>query len=69
MILTNKEQIKEIFDEYLEQKDIIDKSIEYIKTFIEIDEETGTYSIPYTFDGYNLYKLLKKLEGKDNEDK
>lgn len=44
----------------------IDKSIEYIKTFIEIDEETGTYSMPYTFDAYNLYKLLKKLEGEDN---
>ena len=47
----------------------IDKSIEYIKTYIEIDEETGTYSMPYTFDAHNLYKILKMLEGEDNEDK
>lgn len=39
------------------------KAIEYIKTYIEIDEETGTYTMPYTFDAHNLYKLLKKLEG------
>ena len=57
-------------DEYLERKALqqrIDKAIEYIKTYLEIDEETGTYSMPYTFDAANLYKLLKKLEGKDNE--
>lgn len=50
-----------------EKQEVIDKAIEYIKSFIEIDEETGTYSMPYTFDGYNLYKLLKKLVGEDNE--
>lgn len=45
----------------------IDKATEYIKTFIEIDEETGTYSMPYTFDAANLYHLLKILKGVDNE--
>lgn len=35
--------------------------------YLEIDEETGTYSMPYTFDAANLYHLLKILKGVDNE--
>lgn len=62
-----KLEIENIIKEKRKQKQIIDKAIEYIKTYIEIDEETGTYSMPYSFDGYNLYKILKMLEGEDNE--
>ena len=49
-----KEQIKELFDEYLELKDRIDKAIEYIEKE-PIDDE-----IEYTT------RLLDILRGKDN---
>ena len=56
-------------NQLVKQQQRIDKTIEYIKTYIEIDEETGTYTMPYTFDAHNLYKILKKLKGEDNESK
>ena len=64
---------EEMFEEHFTKASYTDlekrnnDAIEYIKGYLEIDEETGTYSMPYTFDAHNLYKILKMLEGNDHE--
>jgi len=50
-------------NEYLNR---IDKSIEYIKEYFYIDEDTGEYYLTHTFDGSNLYELLEILD-KENK--
>ena len=40
----------------------IDKAIEYIEDRFFINEETGEYCLTHTFDGGNLYELMKILK-------
>ena len=75
----NRETIKNILDktninakDEIEILEFIDELInkekrikEYLEKYIEIDKETGTYSVPYTFDGNNIYKVLNMLEDDD----
>ena len=45
---------EEICNEY---KKAIDKALEYIGNWLIINEETGEYCMPYTFDSSNLKKI------------
>ena len=38
-------------------KKVIDEALEYIGNWLIINEETGEYCMPYTFDSSNLKKL------------
>ena len=43
------------------QKEVIDKAIEYIKERFYFNEETGEYSLLHTFDKCNAKELLDIL--------
>lgn len=45
---------EEICNEY---KKVIDEALEYIGNWLIINEETGEYYMPYTFDSSNLKKI------------
>lgn len=45
---------EEVCNEY---KKVIDEALEYIGNWLIINEETGEYCMPYTFDSSNLKKL------------
>lgn len=45
---------EEVCNEY---KKVIDEALEYIGNYLIINEETGEYCMPYTFDSSNLKKL------------
>ena len=45
---------EEICNEY---KKVIDEALEYIGNYLIINEETGEYYMPYTFDSSNLKKI------------
>lgn len=47
---------------YYKQKEIIDKTIEYIKERFYFNEETGEYSLLHTFDKCNIKELLDILK-------
>lgn len=59
-ILEQKEEISDLEDK-------IDKAIEYIEDRLMINEETGEYWLPYTFDKCNLKELHDILKEKINE--
>ena len=53
---------EEVCNEY---KKVIDEALEYIGNYLIINEETGEYCMPYTFDSSNLKKIhdiLKEVE-------
>lgn len=62
----DKETLKDIVIEKQEEneelKSIINKAIEYIEGRLYVDKETGEYWLAHTFDGCNLYELLKILD-------
>ena len=45
---------EEICNEY---KKVIDEALEYIGNYLIINEETGEYYMPYSFDSSNLKKI------------
>lgn len=45
---------EEVCNEY---KKVIDEALEYIGNWLIINEETGEYCMPYTFDSSNLKKI------------
>lgn len=45
---------KEVCNKY---KKVIDEALEYIGNWLIINEETGEYCMPYTFDSSNLKKI------------
>ena len=55
---------EEVCDKY---KKIIDEALEYIEDRLMINEETGEYWLPYTFDKCNLKELHDILKEKINE--
>ena len=48
-------------------KKVIDEALEYIGNWLIINEETGEYCMPYTFDSSNLKKLHDILKRCQNE--
>lgn len=44
-----------------EYKKVIDEALEYIGNYLIINEETGEYYMPYTFDSSNLKKIYDIL--------
>ena len=53
---------EEVCNEY---KKVIDEALEYIGNWLIINEETGEYCMPYTFDSNKLKKIhdiLKEVE-------
>lgn len=62
------EKYNRLLKENEELKSIINKAIEYIEGRLYVDKETGEYWLAHTFDGCNLYELLKILDkGEQNE--
>lgn len=61
-ILKKIDDLEEVCNEY---KKVIDEALEYIGNWLIINEETGEYYMPYTFDSSNLKKIHDILkEGK-----
>ena len=72
--LIPKDIFKELFNEMInwkeesnKQKEIIDKTIEYIKERFYFNEETGEYSLLHTIDKDNIKELLDILNEGKNE--
>lgn len=53
-ILKKLDDLEEVCNKY---KKVIDEALEYIGNYLIINEETGEYCMPYTFDSSNLKKL------------
>lgn len=61
-ILKKLDDLEEACNKY---KKVIDEALEYIGNWLIINEETGEYCMPYTFDSSNLKKIHDILkEGK-----
>lgn len=61
-ILKKIDDLEEACNKY---KKAIDEALEYIGNYLIINEETGEYCMPYTFDSSNLKKIhdiLKEVE-------
>lgn len=58
-----KEKIKHLPREEYEKElqKIIDEALEYIENYLIINEETGEYYMPYSFDSSNLKKIYDIL--------
>lgn len=55
---------EEVCNEY---KKVIDEALEYIGNYLIINEETGEYYMPYSFDSSNLKKIHHILKRYQNE--
>ena len=53
-ILKKLDDLEEVCNKY---KKVIDEALEYIGNYLIINEETGEYCMPYTFDSSNLKKI------------
>lgn len=53
-ILKKLDDLEEVCNKY---KKVIDEALEYIENYLIINEETGEYCMPYTFDSSNLKKI------------
>lgn len=56
-----KIQISAREEEYAKYKKAIDEALEYIENYLIINEETGEYCMPYSFDSSNLKKIYDIL--------
>ena len=63
-ILKKLDDLEEVCNKY---KKVIDEALEYIENWLIINEETGEYCMPYTFDSSNLKKIHDILKGVDND--
>ena len=63
-ILKKLDDLEEVCNKY---KKVIDEALEYIGNYLIINEETGEYCIPYTFDSSNLKKIHDILKRYQNE--
>lgn len=53
-ILKKLDDLEEVCNKY---KKVIDEALEYIGNWLIINEETGEYCMPYSFDSSNLKKI------------